>query len=88
MRLWNACLPMVLIFCPAVVVAASLRDKLIDMGFTDEEVRQSLRPASVEEDSQGQLFDPDPVAPTGRNPSTLNQTCSNRSIRQPSDPDP
>ena len=44
-------------------VAASLRDKLIDMGFTDEEVRQSLRPASVEEDSQGQLFDPDPVAP-------------------------
>ena len=26
MRLWNACLPMVLIFCPAVVVAASLRD--------------------------------------------------------------
>lgn len=44
-------------------VAASLRDKLIDMGFTDEEVRQSLRPASVEEDAQGQLFDPDPVAP-------------------------
>ena len=44
-------------------VAASLRDKLIDMGFTDEEVRQSLRPVSVEEDAQGQLFDPDPVAP-------------------------
>lgn len=44
-------------------VAASLRDKLIDMGFTDEEVRQSLRPASIEEDAQGQLFDPDPVAP-------------------------
>ena len=44
-------------------VAASLRDKLIDMGFTDEEVRQSLRPATVELDAQGQLFDPDPVAP-------------------------
>lgn len=44
-------------------VAASLRDKLIDMGFTDEEVRQSLRPASLEPDAQGQLFDPDPVAP-------------------------
>lgn len=44
-------------------VAASLRDRLIDMGFTDEEVRQSLRPATVEEDDQGRLFDPDPVAP-------------------------
>ncbi|WP_114966435.1 DEAD/DEAH box helicase [Alkalilacustris brevis] len=44
-------------------VAASLRDKLIDMGFTDEEVRQSLRPATVEQDDQGRLFDPDPVAP-------------------------
>lgn len=44
-------------------VASSLRDKLIDMGFTDEEVRQSLRPATVEENEQGQLFDPDPVAP-------------------------
>jgi type III restriction enzyme len=44
-------------------VAASLRDKLIDMGFSDEEVRQSLRPATVEQDDQGQLFDPDPVAP-------------------------
>ena len=44
-------------------VAASLRDKLIDMGFTDEEVRQSLQPATVEQGDNGQLFDPDPVAP-------------------------
>ena len=44
-------------------VAAGLRDKLIDMGFTDEEVRASLSPVSVEVDDQGNLFDPDPVAP-------------------------
>ena len=43
--------------------AQSLRDKLIDMGFTDEEVRESLRPRSVEPDAQGNLIDPDPVDP-------------------------
>jgi type III restriction enzyme len=43
--------------------AELLRDKLIDMGFTDEEVRESLRPRGVEKDAQGNLFDPDPVAP-------------------------
>lgn len=43
--------------------AGALRDKLIDMGFTDEEVRESLRPRSVEPDDQGNLFDPDPVDP-------------------------
>jgi type III restriction enzyme len=44
-------------------VSASLRDKLIGRGFTDEEVRRSLRPDTVEQDNQVQLFDPDPVAP-------------------------
>jgi len=43
--------------------AASLRDKLIDMGFTDEEVRASLKPRSVERSENGELFDPDPVDP-------------------------
>lgn len=43
--------------------AGALRDKLIDMGFTDEEVRESLRPRSVESDESGNLFDPDPVDP-------------------------
>lgn len=43
--------------------ANGLRDKLIDMGFTDEEVRESLQPRGVDEDSQGRLFDPDPVRP-------------------------
>ena len=43
--------------------AGALRDKLIDMGFTDEEVRESLRPRSVEPDESGNLFDPDPVDP-------------------------
>ena len=43
--------------------AEGLRDKLIDMGFTDEEVRESLRPRGVEQDDQGTLFDPDPVRP-------------------------
>ncbi|SIO30752.1 hypothetical protein [Vannielia litorea] len=43
--------------------ADRLRDKLIDMGFTDEEVRASLKPRGVAEDAQGNLFDPDEVAP-------------------------
>lgn len=43
--------------------AERLRDKLIDMGFTDEEVRASLKPRGVEQDAQGDLFDPDDVAP-------------------------
>lgn len=43
--------------------AEALRDKLIDMGFTDEEVRASLKPPAVEVDAQGTLFDPDPVRP-------------------------
>tara|TARA_R110002124_G_scaffold287273_1_gene472177 strand:+ start:2029 stop:4710 length:2682 start_codon:yes stop_codon:yes gene_type:complete len=43
--------------------AASLRDKLIDMGFTDEEVRASLKPRGIEQNDQGDLFDPDDVAP-------------------------
>jgi type III restriction enzyme len=38
--------------------AQALRDKLISMGFTDEEVRESLKPATLEEDDQGHLFDP------------------------------
>lgn len=33
------------------------------MGFTDEEVRESLRPRTVEPDEKGDLFDPDPVDP-------------------------
>lgn len=33
------------------------------LGANDGRVRQSLRPATVEQDDQGQLFDPDPVAP-------------------------
>ncbi|MCB1407765.1 MAG: DEAD/DEAH box helicase family protein, partial [Rhodobacteraceae bacterium] len=43
--------------------AVALTDKLIDMGFTDEEVRESLRPRGIEMDPQGTLFDPDPVQP-------------------------
>ena len=43
--------------------AQALTDKLIDMGFTDEEVRESLKPRGVEADDRGQLFDPDPVRP-------------------------
>ena len=43
--------------------AARLRDKLIDMGFTDEEVRESLAPRGVATDAQGNLFDPSPVDP-------------------------
>jgi type III restriction enzyme len=43
--------------------AEGLRDKLIDMGFTDEEVRQSLKPRGVDRDENGELFDPDPVRP-------------------------
>jgi type III restriction enzyme len=43
--------------------ANGLRDKLIDMGFTDEEVRESLQPRGVDQDDQGRLFDPDPVRP-------------------------
>ena len=43
--------------------AQALRGKLIDMGFTDEEVRQSVRPRSTEADANGDLFDPDPVDP-------------------------
>ncbi|UWR92637.1 DEAD/DEAH box helicase family protein [Phaeobacter inhibens] len=43
--------------------AEGLRDKLIDMGFTDEEVRESLKPRGVEQNDQGELFDPDPVRP-------------------------
>ena len=43
--------------------AEGLRDKLIDMGFTDEEVRESLKPRGVEKDDQGNLFDPDEVRP-------------------------
>ena len=43
--------------------ATALTDKLIDMGFTDEEVRESLKPRGVEMDAQGALFDPDPVRP-------------------------
>lgn len=43
--------------------AASLRDKLIEMGFTDEEVRESLKPRGVEKDEEGRLFDPDPARP-------------------------
>jgi type III restriction enzyme len=38
--------------------AQALRDKLISMGFTDEEVRESLKPATIETDDQGRLFDP------------------------------
>ncbi|WP_414896861.1 DEAD/DEAH box helicase family protein [Rhodovulum sp. YEN HP10] len=49
---------------PSFAAAAEgLRDKLIDMGFTDEEVRESLQPRGVEQDAQGNLFDPDPVRP-------------------------
>ena len=49
---------------PSFAAAAEgLRDKLIDMGFTDEEVRESLRPRGVDADDQGKLFDPDPVRP-------------------------
>ncbi|MFW2545466.1 DEAD/DEAH box helicase [Primorskyibacter sp. 2E107] len=43
--------------------ANGLRDKLIDMGFTDEEVRENLQPRGVDQDDQGRLFDPDPVRP-------------------------
>lgn len=43
--------------------AETLRDKLISMGFTDEEVKESLKPAELEKDPQGRLFDPDPVRP-------------------------
>jgi len=43
--------------------AQALTDKLIDMGFTDEEVRESLKPRGVEQNDQGELFDPDPVRP-------------------------
>lgn len=43
--------------------AEGLRDKLIDMGFTDEEVRESLKPRGIEENDQGELFDPDPIRP-------------------------
>lgn len=43
--------------------AEQLRDKLIDMGFTDDEVRESLQPRGVDQDDQGRLFDPDPVRP-------------------------
>jgi type III restriction enzyme len=43
--------------------AQALTDKLIDMGFTDEELRESLKPRGVEQNDQGQLFDPDPVRP-------------------------
>lgn len=49
---------------PSFAAAAEgLRDKLIDMGFTDEEVRESLQPRGVDQDDQGNLFDPDPVRP-------------------------
>ncbi|MBP1807438.1 DEAD/DEAH box helicase family protein [Rubellimicrobium aerolatum] len=44
-------------------VAASLGERLTAMGFTDDEVRDGLRPAAVSQDAQGALFDPDPVAP-------------------------
>ena len=43
--------------------AEGLRDKLIDKGFTDEEVRESLKPRGVERDAHGDLFDPDPLRP-------------------------
>lgn len=43
--------------------AQALTDKLIDMGFTDEEVRESLKPRGIEKNDQGELFDPDPVRP-------------------------
>ena len=49
---------------PSFAAAAEgLRDKLIDMGFTDEEVRESLQPRGVDQDAQGNLFDSDPVRP-------------------------
>jgi type III restriction enzyme len=38
--------------------AQALRDKLISMGFTDEEVAESLKPATLEADDTGRLFDP------------------------------
>ncbi|MFP4283843.1 MAG: restriction endonuclease subunit R [Opitutales bacterium] len=59
--------------------AERLRDKLIDMGFTDEEVRESLRPRGVEKDAQGNLFDPDPVAPKAVLQFTVPDTEEGRS---------
>lgn len=41
--------------------AAALTDKLLDMGFTDEEVRGSVQADGLAADAQGTLFDPSPV---------------------------
>ncbi|MDO5703911.1 MAG: DEAD/DEAH box helicase family protein [Paracoccus sp. (in: a-proteobacteria)] len=43
--------------------AAALTDKLVGMGFTDEEVRGSVQPAGLVPNGQGMLFDPAPVRP-------------------------
>ena len=43
--------------------AGQLRDKLIDMGFTDEEASASLRAEGAGRDAQGGFFDLDPVRP-------------------------
>ena len=43
--------------------AKGLGDRLIEMGFTDEEVRESLKPRGIEMDEHGDLFDPDEVRP-------------------------
>ena len=41
--------------------AAALTDKLLDMGFTDEEVRGSVQADGLAADAQGTLFDPSAV---------------------------
>lgn len=41
--------------------AATLTDKLVGMGFTDEEVRGSVQADGLAADPQGTLFDPSPV---------------------------
>lgn len=43
--------------------AQALTEKLIGMGFTDEEVRGTVTPAGLAADAQGTLFDPSPVRP-------------------------
>lgn len=43
--------------------AQALTDKLIGMGFTDDEVRGSVQPDGLAADDQGMLFDPAPARP-------------------------
>ncbi|MRX52191.1 restriction endonuclease subunit R [Paracoccus sp. S-4012] len=57
--------------------AQALTDKLIGMGFTDEEVRGSVQPEGLTAD-QGRLFDPTPVRPQPVWQVPLSDTDENR----------